>query len=375
MATWRRAGAPELEAERSLALLGRARWAFAGPGSPSYALRQWRGTDVPDSLVDVVTRGGTLVMGSAAACTVGASALPVYEIYKAGADLYWDDGLDLLGRLTGIHAAVLPHYDNAEGGTYDTRFCYLGERRLRQMEDLLDDRVGVLGVDEHTAFELDLRSRTAVVSGKGAVTLRRRGVDTSLRDGDSLSFEDVTAIMSGTAVAESRAALEREESGGGGTERGGGGGPTADDVPAATGTAAPPHAEHAGSLRGAAEAYRTAFETAVAASDVDGAVSAALALEQAVRDWSADTLQSDDADVARRVLRAMVVRLGELAVAGTADPRAAVAPFVESLLALRATAREDKDFATSDRVRDALVAAGVEVRDTADGVEWVLAEA
>ena len=31
---------------------------------------------------------------------------------------------------TGLPAVVVPHYDNAEGGHHDTRFCYLGERRL-----------------------------------------------------------------------------------------------------------------------------------------------------------------------------------------------------------------------------------------------------
>ena len=30
----------------------------------------------------------------------------------------------------GLDAVVIPHFDNAEGGNHDTRFCYLGERRL-----------------------------------------------------------------------------------------------------------------------------------------------------------------------------------------------------------------------------------------------------
>jgi cysteinyl-tRNA synthetase len=68
----------------------------------------------------------------------------------------------------------------------------------------------------------------------------------------------------------------------------------------------------------------------------------------------------------------MIVRLGEVAVAGVADPRGALAPFVELLLGLRAAARAARDFATSDAIRDGLVAAGVEVRDTAAGTEWDL---
>ena len=74
VAQWRRADAPVAEQERALAQLNRASWAFAGPGSPTYALRQWSGTAVPDALLDVVLRGGTLVVGSAAACTVLPSA-------------------------------------------------------------------------------------------------------------------------------------------------------------------------------------------------------------------------------------------------------------------------------------------------------------
>jgi cysteinyl-tRNA synthetase len=83
-------------------------------------------------------------------------------------------------------------------------------------------------------------------------------------------------------------------------------------------------------------------------------------------------LQSDDADEARRVLRALVVRLGELAERGAADPAVGVAPFVEALIDVRRAARDNKDFGTSDLVRDRLVAAGVEVRDTPDGTEWTL---
>ena len=89
------------------------------------------------------------------------------------------------------------------------------------------------------------------------------------------------------------------------------------------------------SLRDEADRAREAFEAALGRRDVDGCVAAVLGLEEAIAAWQADTLQSDDADEARRVLRAMVVRLGELAEQGAADPADAVAPFVEALLAVR----------------------------------------
>jgi len=95
-------------------------------------------------------------------------------------------------------------------------------------------------------------------------------------------------------------------------------------------------------------------------------------LEQAIHEWSTDSLQSEDADRARAALRAMISNLGDLAVGGARDPRDVVAPFVEALLSLRATVRAEKRFDLSDTIRDAFTDIGVEVRDTPSGVEWQL---
>ncbi|WP_375000557.1 cysteine--tRNA ligase [Aeromicrobium sp. CTD01-1L150] len=48
----------------------------------------------------------------------------------------------------------------------------------------------------------------------------------------------------------------------------------------------------------------------------------------------------------------------------------ALAPLVDSLLQQRQEARAAKDFATADRVRDQLGAAGIEIEDTAQGPRW-----
>ncbi len=345
-ARWRRADEAVLERESALALLAHARWVFAGPGSPSYALRHWVGTPVPGALVDVVERGGTLVMGSAAAVTLGTHAIPVYEIYKVGEDPHWLPGLDLFGRLTGIPAAVVPHYDNAEGGTHDTRFFYLGEHRLAQMEQSLPDEVGVLGVDEHTALTIDLSARTARVDGNGVVTIRRRDGSRTLPSGESLALDHLAGLLRGGPVDPTDPVVE-----------------VADAAPVLAVADQP-------SLRAETDRARTAFEAALAARDVEGCVAAVLSLEQALHDWRADTLQGEDNDRARRALRSMVVRLGTLATVGARDPRSVVGPYVELLLELRGRARAAKDFATSDLVRDRLAAAGVEVRDTPDGTQW-----
>ena len=75
----------------------------------------------------------------------------------------------------------------------------------------------------------------------------------------------------------------------------------------------------------------------------------------------------------RATLRRMVTRLGEVAVAGTLDPRELVSPFVDALVALRNRAREERAWALADDLRDRLVAAGIEVHDTPEGTVWLLA--
>ena len=45
--------------------------------------------------------------------------------------------LDLLGAY-GLELAIAPHWNNSEGGTaFDTRYCFIGKRRLKEMESLL----------------------------------------------------------------------------------------------------------------------------------------------------------------------------------------------------------------------------------------------
>ena len=57
---------------------------------------------------------------------------------------------------------------------------------------------------------------------------------------------------------------------------------------------------------------------------------------------------------------------------GNAGREAAFSKVVDMVLSLRAQAKAAKDWATSDRIRDELAAAGFEVKDTKDGVTWKL---
>lgn len=343
VATWRGADDDTVTRERALAAIADAKYVFAGPGSPTYALAQWAGTPLPQLLADKVRRGGAVTFASAAALTLGAATVPVYEVYKAGAAPSWAQGLDLLAEV-GLHVALIPHYDNAEGGHHDTRFCYLGERRLAMLEPDLPDGAWVLGVDEHTALVLDLDAGTASVEGNGTVTIRRDGASAVLPTGTEIGIDELRP----------------------------GAGTAAPAPPSEAPAAAAPVTNAGIGLAAATERLTAAFDEALADRDPDRAVAAMLELEQAIVEWSADTLQSDESDHARAALRRMVVRLGELATVGAQDPRQVVAPYVEAVLAARVGAREAKQYELADRLRDALVAAGVEVRDAPGGTEWDL---
>ncbi len=341
-------GADPVAMERGFNLLRTSTYVFAGPGSPTYALRQWTGSPLSSVLVDKLRTGGAVTFASAAALTLGRVTVPVYEIYKAGEEPRWLDGLDVLGEI-GIHAALIPHYDNAEGGHHDTRFCYLGERRLRMLEAELPPDHHVIGIDEHTAVILDLDADTATVVGRGVLSVRVQGVTTTHGAGTTLPIDvlrypgrptQATAVTAATAVA---------------TE------PVAD-----------PKTSDADSLGATTTALGERFSAALLAGDSDAAVRATLELEATIHAWSADTLQSREADEARAMLRSMIGRLGEAATQGLADPRTRVAPFIETLLALRGEVRKDKRYDLSDLIRDRLSESGVEVRDTAAGPEWLL---
>ena len=341
-------GADALAVERGLQLVSDAQYVFAGPGSPTYALRQWAGTPLAGLLTKKLRDGGIVTFASAAALTLGRFTLPVYEIYKVGEEPRWLEGLNILGEI-GINAALIPHYNNAEGGHHDTRFCYMGERRLSMLERELPDDVYVLGVDEHTGVVIDIDAQTATVVGKGVLTIRVKGVSTEIASGEVLPLDRLRTPSVGIKT----------------------GAPSVVASNTATSDAATKPADTFDSnLRQATERLNNAFAQAITAGDADAAARAALDLDDAIAGWSADTMQSDDADYARSVLRSMITRLAGAATGGLRDPREVVGPFVQVLLDLRVQVRADKRFDLSDLIRDRLAEISVEVRDTPQGAEW-----
>lgn len=364
-------GSPAKEVEEGLAKVADARWLFSGPGSPTYALRQWRPTVLPRLLGEKLSYGGCITFASAAALTLGRWTVPVYEIYKSGGEVAWAEGLDVLGQF-GLNVAVIAHFDNAEGGNHDTRYCYLGETRLRTLEEQLPDDAWVLGVDEHTAAIFDLEEGTLTVAGLGVVTVRVNGDAAQLGPGETTGL--------GAVVDLARSLRVKHVPGAGGVAPGrhndlGGGTAPADYGPAIASPANGRTPEADGDndpLLAEVRRLSAVFDEAVAERDADAALEAVFALEEALHAWSADTFESDHVERGRAALRRMLSRLGELAATGLREPRSVVAPWVSALLAERAEARVSKRFADSDRIRDTLVNLGIEVQDTPDGSRWEL---
>jgi cyanophycinase-like exopeptidase len=343
----------EVEREAAYSRVHDADYVFSGPGSPSYTLRQWRETEIPGLLREKLERGGCVTLASAAAITLGVVSLPVYEIYKVGEPVHWLEGLDLLSA-AGIRAALITHWDNAEGGTHDTRFCYMGEGRLAQLESLLPEGAAVLGVDEHTALIIDLGAGRVEVLGRGRAVVRRHGAEASLPAGAEVSLAELQAMLAGTAAGASEAPAR----------------------PAAAPVEGPPEPspreEPFLALLGEREDQ---FDRARDGRDVEGMVAAILAVESTLAEWSTETFSGDERERGRSLLRRMVTRLGELATEGAADPRERVAPFVEAILALRRQFRAERRFEDADGLRDLLTGCGIEVRDgrQGEGSGWELA--
>jgi len=346
-----------------VARLAAAPFVFAGPGSPTFALRQWRGTLVPPILAEKLELGGAVTFASAAALTLGAVTVPVYEVYKVGEEPKWAEGLDLL-RAIGLPVALIPHYDNAEGGTHDTRFCYLGEERLARLEGELPEGTYVLGVDEHTALLVDLDTGHAQVMGRGGVTVRVRGRSARVEAGEHLSLDRVNEIADELAGGH------------------GGVGPTTFGVPPTATPSADAH-EQTGDVSPESEgppllasirAHEEEFRKARQNADPVSMVRVVLALDDDLWAWSADTLQSDALDRGRASLRTMVDELGRWAELGARDPAVLVGPFVDLALAMRDAARRERRYADADQVRDKLVELGVAIHDSPEGSTWALVE-
>ncbi len=334
-------GVPAAEREQAFSRLKKADYVLVGPGSPTYAIRQWRETQIPEILELRIEEGACLVAASAAALTVGRFALPVYEIYKVGQDLHWVEGLDILGHF-GLNTVVVPHWNNAEGGTHDTGFCFMGESRFGKLESMLPDDVSILGLDEHTACIIDLEMEEVSIRGIGSVTLRHRAFERKFLRGEKFPLSVLSEWKSNITPPAQEMLMPEQ-----GTE----------PVPEETGFWDSVHALEA--------AYHKGIE-----DDARDAAQALLNLDRII--WQADQDKESPEFIsqARELFHELIVILGMRLSSAPKSCYECLEPLVEELLASRTSYKENKQWHEADVIRDCLKRAKIEVDDTNEGYRW-----
>jgi cysteinyl-tRNA synthetase len=216
----------------------------------------------------------------------------------------------------------------------------------------------VLGVDSHTALILDLEAGLASISGLGGVTVRVTGRSIRFTSGEAVAIDALGQAARELAEGRSTEAVHDAATAGGGTAPGSGAAASLRPVP----------------LRDQMAELEGAFVAALDADDPTAAVAALLDLDAAIEARIRAGEDSPDLDNASATFRSLIVRLGERAATGGGLGRDALDPLVGTLLEARERARAERDWAMADLIRDRLAAAGIEVRDTADGTLWELAE-
>ncbi len=178
-----------------------------GPGSPTYAARQLRGSVAWDTLRACHRLGASVVFASATTIASSVHALPVYEIYKVGEELHWQNGLNFFADF-GLSLIFIPHWNNNDGGdALDTSHCYVGTDRYNGLMAMLEgehitgdfarlrgDAHGddhrehtVVGIDENTALIVDPAAAQCRVMGPGGVTIVRGGSEKHFPNGDTFA--------------------------------------------------------------------------------------------------------------------------------------------------------------------------------------------
>ena len=334
----------DFEAQQVFHILRDSKYILIGPGSPTYAVRQWKVSPVPEILTQCVTEGGCLVAASAAALTVGRFTLPVYEIYKVGQDLHWVDGIDIFGQL-GFNLVVIPHWNNAEGGTHDTRFCFMGEPRFRKLESLIPENVPVFGLDEHTACILDFENKEAEVKGIGRVTLRTSNGEISFKTGDRFPLE----IFHGEKVDD---------------------GWSPDRTEIRTKPKTYDHPQD--SFWDKIHALEASFQNGLEKHDPKQSTNALLELDRTIWQAQQDLESEEVISQARDTLRDLIVLTGTELASSPGNQAESFAPLVEAFLELRQKYRASKQWTEADAIRDTLQSVGITVEDVESGSRWRL---
>lgn len=332
----------EFEAKQAYRQIENADYILIGPGSPTYAVRQLVQTPVPEILVNRINAGACLVLASAAALTVGEQTLPVYEIYKVGEAPHWIQGLNILSHF-GINMVVIPHWNNAEGGTHDTRFCFMGAPRFQNLESMLPEKTMFLGLDEHTACIIDLEQEMIHVKGIGNVVLRQNGEEMVFGKGAEVPMVTLQQNLSQKHVKTLKPEKTRK--------------------PESTGTK-----ENIfwTKVRGLEKDFRTGLES----HDIKMITQSIMELDSIIWQVQSDMESEEDIVQAREVLRDLLALLGVKLATLPRSNKEALAPLVEKILQARARYKQEKKWAEADTLRDILLEVNITVEDTKDGHRW-----
>ncbi len=323
--------------------LRRADYVLMGPGSPTYTVRVLGHSQVPEILVQRVFGGACLVAASAAALTIGRFTLPVYEIYKVGDPLRWIDGLNILDAF-GLGLTVVPHWNNAEGGTHDTRYCYMGKSRFDRLLARLPDDRAVLGLDEHTACIIDFGTGNARINGLGRAVLLRDGKKQTFSKGDTIPL----GILRGETPLEGNpsqkaSASTIQESSSAGFQDG---------------------------FWDRIHRLEADFQKGLDTGAPKIAVNALLEIDRLVWQAHQDLESEEFIAQAREKLRDMLVMVGQWTETPADTPTACLTPLVQGLVDLRKRFRENGQWTEADALRDLLSGAGIVIEDTPDGPRW-----
>lgn len=349
------------QGRRTLKQLQQADYILMGPGSPTYAARHWIGSPVPNLLRSRLADGAVITASSAAALSFGWKTLPVYEIYKVGMDVHWTEGIDLL-EPWGLRLVIVPHWNNAEGGTHDTRFCYMGKARFQVLEKLLPSDAVIVGIDEHTALIMDFSQGTAAVRGVGTVTLRKTSAsyERVFSSGDTFPLSvlwalgtDVTNIAEELKVslgvaADSSTILQSD------TES----------------MCQPPSTPDPEDFRSVLRHAEDRLEQGLTHRNPGDTARALLDLDRLL--WEASTLgvPAEDLSQGRETFREWLVQTAQRLTLSLEDRRVVLTPFVEEIVRLRQKFRQQKLWPVADVLRDFLAAHGVIVEDMPSGPRW-----
>ncbi|MCL5676202.1 MAG: cysteinyl-tRNA synthetase [Patescibacteria group bacterium] len=179
----RKDGVKSTNNSQTLAPLLTADYIHTGAGSPTYAVCHLKESLAYSYLINKLNRGTVLSFASAAAVAMGEYCLPVYEIYKAGHDPYWEKGLNFFQNW-GLNLTIVPHWNNQEGGReIDTSRCFMGKKRFAKLLKMLPVSTIVLGIDEQTAVIFDLNKRNLLVMGIGNLTVLKKSKTTIVKSG------------------------------------------------------------------------------------------------------------------------------------------------------------------------------------------------